>query len=316
MHHFTDINSESHTKGGNTLFLKKHVPDQYIQYLLAIDNRTMLLKKDFNNLKYYKMGFEGELNFYNKIKHLNNLYIIWDLTINLKGEAQYDFIFIANNKIIHIDVKNYTGLYAFENGNFISQQGYVHQGLISQLDRAHRKLELFVNQHRLNYKVISKILFINPSVNFNQIITDKRIITHKDVPNLVQDLSNFSTNEMDKIVSELLLKLNISEESERIHYYPYDQLIKGVRCKQCNGIGLFKQHSQRTLRCLCGHSMSKHDYISQAIQDISILKNMAFSTNELFEYTNIHRSTLKRHLKKHCYKLGTHRNALYYLKNE
>ncbi|WP_414739446.1 hypothetical protein [Macrococcoides bohemicum] len=42
------------------------------------------------------------------------------------GTAQYDLLFVANDTVINIDIKNYSGLYRFDNGNFISEQGYVH----------------------------------------------------------------------------------------------------------------------------------------------------------------------------------------------
>lgn len=51
---------------------------------------------------------------------------IWELTLDMFGTAQYDFLFIANDTVIHIDIKNYSGLYRFDNGNFINEQGYVH----------------------------------------------------------------------------------------------------------------------------------------------------------------------------------------------
>ena len=47
-------------------------------------------------------------------------------TLGMFGTAQYDFLFIANDTVIHIDIKNYSGLYRFDNSNFIREQGYVH----------------------------------------------------------------------------------------------------------------------------------------------------------------------------------------------
>ncbi|WP_414054694.1 nuclease-related domain-containing protein [Macrococcus equi] len=143
------------------MLLKRHQRTFYYHYLCKINGRTLLEDIDYQNLKHYLLGFDGEYAFFESIKDFDDLVRIWDFTLDVFGTAQYDFLFIANNTVIHIDIKNYSGLYRFGNGNFISDKGYVHQGLISQLDRAHRKLEQFIHLHAYDYKVSSRILFIN-----------------------------------------------------------------------------------------------------------------------------------------------------------
>ncbi|MGV2875489.1 nuclease-related domain-containing protein [Macrococcus capreoli] len=115
------------------MFLKLHAPDDYINYLLTAEFRTTLDHNDYRNLQQYKRGLQGERKFYNLIKDIKGIVCLWDLVLNINGEVQYDFLIISNKRIIHIDIKNYSGIYHYQDGNFQNESGYVHQGLISQL---------------------------------------------------------------------------------------------------------------------------------------------------------------------------------------
>lgn len=108
------------------MLLKRHLRNFYYQYLCKINGRVILEDQDYQNLRNYLKGFEGEYAFFEYIIDFEQLVRIWDLTLDMFGTAQYDFLFIANDTVIHIDIKNYSGLYRFDNGNFISEQGYVH----------------------------------------------------------------------------------------------------------------------------------------------------------------------------------------------
>ncbi|WP_419893282.1 nuclease-related domain-containing protein [Macrococcoides caseolyticum] len=172
---------------------------------------------------------------------------MWDLTLDVFGTAQYDFLFVANDTVIHIDVKNYSGLYRFDNGNFISQKGYVHQGLLSQLDRAHRKLEQFIAHHKFDYKVSSRILFVNPEFKLQRYNSNEQIVFYNQMSDVLSYLKSLVSNEADLKLGLILVDNHIEKEYNRVFYYKYERMEKGVRCVQCDMFGMFFEKSQRTM---------------------------------------------------------------------
>ncbi|MGK0554720.1 nuclease-related domain-containing protein [Macrococcus capreoli] len=297
------------------MFLKLHATDDYINYLLTAEFRTTLDHNDYRNLQQYKRGLQGEGKFYNLIKDIKGIVCLWDLVLNINGEVQYDFLIISNKRIIHIDIKNYSGIYHYQDGNFQNESGYVHQGLISQLERAHTKLEQFVKHHNLDYQVFSRLLFINPNFRLDHYTGDKRIIFLHQLDTFLDYLRQETYSDIDIQTGHLLCNHHSPISRNRIHYYPYETMIKGVQCKQCGAIGTFVAQTQRIMMCSCGSQISKEAYILQAIDEITLLKTTPFKRKELNEYTKVNISTIKRYLKKYCNIVGNNKSSRY-VKNE
>ncbi|MGK0555274.1 nuclease-related domain-containing protein [Macrococcus capreoli] len=293
------------------MLLKRHQRSFYYHYLCKVNGRIVLEDIDYQNLKNYLRGFDGEYAFFECIKDFDDLVRIWDLTLDVFGTAQYDFLFVANETVIHIDIKNYSGLYRFDNGNFISQKGYVHQGLLSQLDRAHRKLEQFIAHHKFDYKVSSRILFVNPEFKLQGYNGNEQIVFFNQMKDVVSYLKSLVSNEADLKLGLILVDNHVEKEYNRVFYYKYELMEKGVRCVQCDMFGMFFEKSQRTMQCICGHEVKKKEYIIEAIEDVSLFKNGSFTRKEVERYTGVNATTLKRYLRKYCEKVGSYKDAHY-----
>ncbi|WP_414050664.1 nuclease-related domain-containing protein [Macrococcus animalis] len=296
------------------MLLKRHHRTFYYQYLCKLNGRIIFEDLDYQNLRQYLKGFEGEYAFFEYIKDFKQLVRIWDLTLDIFGTAQYDFIFVANDTLIHIDIKNYTGLYRFDNGNFISQKGYVHQGLLSQLDRAHRKLEQFIKLHTFEYNVSSRILFVNPEFKLKGYNGNEKIVFFNQMTDVISYLKTLVSNDVDLKLGLLLVDHHVEKEYNRVHYYDYEFIEKGVKCLKCGSFGMFEEKSQRTMKCICGHQVGKKEYIIEAIEDINLFKNGSFTRKELEEYTGVNGATLKRYLSVYCNKIGSTKSARYQYK--
>ncbi|QRN50859.1 nuclease-related domain-containing protein [Macrococcoides bohemicum] len=298
------------------MLLKRHHRNFYYHYLCKINGRVILENLDYQNLRNYLKGFEGEYAFFEHIKGFEQLVRIWDLTLDMFGTAQYDFLFIANDTVIHIDIKNYSGLYRFDNGNFISEQGYVHQGLLSQLDRAHRKLEQFIKMNHFQYKVNSRILFVNPEFKLKGYNGNEHIVLFSQMTEVINYLKTLVSHNEDMKLGLLLVEHHVDKDYNRVHFYDYDYIEKGIKCVSCGAIGMFEEKSQRTMQCICGFEIGKKDYIIEAIEDISLFKNGSFTRKELEKYTGVNATTLKRYLHQYCEKIGSFKDATYKIKKE
>lgn len=296
------------------MLLKRHYRTFYYHYLCRLNGRVIFEDLDYQNLKQYLKGFEGEYAFFEHIKDFEQLVRIWDLTLDVFGTAQYDYLFVANNTLIHIDIKNYTGLYRFDNGNYISQKGHVHQGLLSQLDRAHRKLEQFIKIHAFDYKVNSRILFVNPEFKLKGYNGNEQIVFFNQMNDVINYLKMLVSNDTDIKLGLLLVNHHVGKEYNRVHFYDYKRIEKGVKCIKCGSFGMFEEKSQRTMQCICGHEVGKKEYIIEAIEDVNLFKNGSFTRKELEEYTSVNPTTLKRYLRKYCEKKGSTKIANYKMK--
>lgn len=293
------------------MLLKRHQRTFYYHYLCKVNGRIVLEDIDCQNLKNYLRGFDGEYAFFECIKDFDDLVRIWDLTLDVFGTAQYDFLFVANELVIHIDIKNYSGLYRFDNGNFISQKGYVHQGLLSQLDRAHRKLEQFLAHHGFDYKVSSRILFVNPEFKLKGYNGNEQIVFFNQMADVISYLKTLVSTDADLQLGLLLVDHHVEKAYNRVHYYDYQRMEKGVRCVKCDTFGMFYEKSQRMMQCICGFEVGKKEYILEAIEDVSLFKNGNFTRKDLEEYIGVNQATLKRYLSKYCTKTGSTKNAKY-----
>lgn len=163
------------------MLLKPHLPDEYINYLLAAQHRIVFNSVDEHQLTKYMLGVEGENRFFGMPSDHNVK--LRDLTLELNGRAQYDIIVICNQKVFHFDIKNFSGTYKLQNEHFISKRGNVHTDLLSQLTRAETILQNFSHHHQFHYKVIGRIVFINTNFRLKQYNgSDKILFTISLIP--------------------------------------------------------------------------------------------------------------------------------------
>lgn len=296
------------------MFIKQHYPSDYYQYLLAVDGRLKLHDTDYINIYRYKLGEEGERQFYNRVKNIMEGFKIWDVTLRENGTSQYDFIIVVGGVIYHYDIKNYSGTYTYKNDNFISENGRNYKNILSQLDGAYERLKRIVRQQGWKYTVESRIIFINEKFSIRNYDGNALIMFSNQVENIIQHLKGSTTYKMDLYVAEKLLSLNSPDEFERIFYYPIENMTKGIRCPKCKKINSVKvMKKYQNVHCKCGHCYAKSDMLHHVTHELSIINRGKIKENHVTTWSGVPERSVRNFLVKHYQKHGTYRDAYYTL---
>ncbi|UTH17044.1 nuclease-related domain-containing protein [Macrococcus epidermidis] len=298
------------------MFIKVHHPDQYIQYLLAVEDRITLQENDRINLFRYKSGLSGERMFYNLLKNILEGIKIWDITLDNNDSSQYDFLIVVDKVIYHFDVKNYSGVYTYKNDNFISENGRNYKNIMAQLDAAHDRLIRIVELNNWGYKVESKIIFINKQFSIRNYDGNPLILFHNQIDSFIQYLLKRKTYKNDLYVAEKLVELSNPKVFERIYYYPFEKMKSGPRCPKCLQINKVEALNKfKTVSCACGHTYEKSEMLHNIIDDLFHINQGIIKTKDVVYWSGVPERSVRRFLKQNYHSQGSNKNRSY-VKND
>ncbi|RXK17914.1 nuclease-related domain-containing protein [Macrococcus sp. DPC7161] len=301
------------------MILKKHQQSNYQKYLTTVHERCLLEKYDKAKIFGYVQGYYGELKFFEMIKAFKNIHIIWDVSLELPNRCQYDFIVITESTVFHFEVKNFSGFYSYRRGSFKSEKGYVQKDVLQQLEEAHHNLNGFLAQHGYTQKLVSRIVLINDNLELHGFDGDERFLFPADLKKVQNYLSscNVVTKEMTQLGQHLVKLHKQANPNERIHYYDFNQLKKGLKCTNCNAIAIEGIKQKQAMKCVrCGHKISNQMAVLQAYEEIETLTNRLPTKKEIVEWTGLHEKTVRRLLMKNYDFNGVTSDRKYYRKKD
>ncbi|TDL36515.1 NERD domain-containing protein [Macrococcoides bohemicum] len=294
------------------MFVKQRELSNYERYLLEVKDRIQIDKYDSDKLFSLEKGLLGEAYFYESVKDCESGAKIWDLRLNIKGESQYDFIIVSNKKIVHFDTKFYEGKYNYNNGVFMSEYNYVINNPLHKLDMQHNKLQELVRKLGINYEVLSYVIFVGEQFEVIGYKGDKRILFNKDLDRIVESL-----NECEVTEEEIQIARNLSAYYydkgvyDRIYYYPFDLMRKGVKCPKCHRFLPLMEKNAKKVRCACGCEYTKKEIVPLAFDAIHLLKNTSVTSGDIFDFTGVGKTTIKKVLSREYEKIGVNRSTAY-----
>lgn len=300
-------------KGGLKMLLKTHHPSRYLSYLLEVDQRIFFKKRDYLALSHYRKGLEGEEKFLHLISDIENIIILWDIRIEMPGEIQYDFIVITEDTVFHFDVKNFSGRYDYEDGIFTSENGYVEKDLVSSLMKGHKKLKQIVKENGFHFNVISKIIFINETLDLRNFPGSKDINFHFDVHKIVNHLKRYQhiNSEMQRFANILVEQHKNDSEHEEINYYDFERMKVGIKCSKCGKLGMSHKFKKQYFICSCGHKENNKEVMIRTFDAIAAIKKGRAKTTEIAKWTGLNERTIRYFLSKHYQKVGEARSTCY-----
>lgn len=282
------------------MFKKVHQPPDYTAYLLAAENRIPLNTVDQMTLTNYLKGCAGEEQYYQHALQFHGLHF-WNIALKNPGHAQYDFLHIHQQKLFHIDIKNYSGEVLMNGSQLITKSDYHYQDILTQLDRADYYLKKFVKQQGFNIEVISRILFINPDFLLKNYNNDPRILLPAQLPQLINYFTKETviSSEEFQLANKLIQHHQTVNPHERIVYYPFNDMRKGIRCPKCRQIGMKAPSKKQTIVCRCGYRCSKSDILKLSIDEMLMLKNAPLRRIEIEQWTGMNWRSILRVLNQH-----------------
>ncbi|MGV2927295.1 nuclease-related domain-containing protein [Macrococcus capreoli] len=294
------------------MFLKTREFNQYERYILEAAGRCDLDQFDKDHLFTTDKGLLGEQLFYERIKDCIGGAKIWDMRLRLNGQSQYDFIIVADGKIMHFDTKYYEGQYNYVKGNFVSENGYVINNPLALQTKQHMRLQRFVDKMGISYEVASCIIFVGEQFNVSGFNGDKRILFDKDICKIVNRLNRREvTSEEMEIARTFIEHYDYKGMHPRIHYYPFEEMKKGVKCPKCRNFLPIAEKNAKKVRCQCGCEYTKKEVVRLAFDAIYVLKNSGVTVRDVVEFTGVGRTIVQQVLVKEYKKIGTFKDSKY-----
>lgn len=294
------------------LFLKTRILNHYERYILEVAGRYEMDDFDKENLFTTEKGLFGEEQFYERIKDCSGGAKLWDMRLRLNGQSQYDFIIISNRKIMHFDTKYYVGQYNYVDDNFISENGYVIHNPLAMQTKQHMRLVRFADKMGFGYEVLSFIIFVGEQFNVSGFNGDKRILFDKDINRIVENLNQREvTSEELEIARIFADHYDHKGRSPRVHYYPFNEMKKGVKCPKCRAFLPKVSKTAKKVKCTCGCEMTKKELVRLAFDAIYVLKNSGVTVRDVVEFTGVGRTIVQEVLVKEYKKIGSFKDSKY-----
>ncbi|TDM04133.1 nuclease-related domain-containing protein [Macrococcus carouselicus] len=260
-------------------------------------------------------GYDGEYEFYTLIKNFSQCIVLWDIDIKnrYKGDVQYDFIIIHELTVYHFDIKNYSGLYSYQNDNLISSYQRIVKNPDPQLHRADRYLKSLTHQFDPLYDVESYNVFINETFYLENSPSNSRWLTRPKLLNKLKLLRLPNSNRANnKKFAEYIVNLH-SERYKPVEVIPIQKLITGLRCPNCRLLNQLENSSCQSYQCLsCSFIVKNADVICYNLKELYILTGRPFTVKDVaMLYPTLHRSSVQRVLQHKFIKIGDSRASSY-----
>ena len=289
------------------MFLNRRGKPQDLLFYETLQKRCELTKVEAGWYKTYQRGFEGEELYdkvFDEVGH-DDVLIYRDLYLKIRRSVtQYDALVINDDGIVVNEIKNYTGDYKVEGGDWFRSGREISEEPIAQLNRSIGKLIAMRNSVNGNFKIDGKLIFVSDDFYLQ---TDDNSIWRKIVVrmDLKRYLRSFGSGKIGN-KAQYIVRL----VSDRIVENPYyesevdeDCLRKGLYCGNCGSFNLAKSRFHLVCR-ECESKESNETHLLRAMSDYQILfYGKGMTRNALVEFIGekMHSKTVSRALLKHCY---------------
>ena len=290
------------------ILTKRKIPKELL-YFRALQKRRYLSTNNKRKLDAFEKGYAGELlydSIYDEI--VSHLYVFRDIYMNIDNNIlQCDALIVCDKGFIIHEIKNFKGIYKYENNKWYVRHNQISDDPILQLNRTANKLVKFKYIYNLNFSSVGKVIFTSPEFSLetdHPSISDHTILRHQLRPYLYSLNELKSTHQADILVE--IIKNHIVDNPYFNYTTDFEELNKGVYCRKCSSFNLKKSNIH--FKCLdCGNKDTIHTIIVQALSDFDILFNNEFITRKnLWEFLGkqISESTINRYLRKYCNKIN------------
>lgn len=289
-----------------------------INYVDALRGRIDKIPDQLEELyTIWKQGYIGEKEFSEILNEQKSETWLHDLQFKNYNQVQLDFIVVTDEAIIQFEIKNYTGDYYYENGKLFRSTGYVAKDLIHQFEVSDETLKRIVKKYKIDRKVISYIVFINPTFTlYGDLRSRINILLYSELHKL-KDMfgANFKYDE-NVWICKKLKSLHQPFITSYLYFekVEFSKVIGGLKCISCNKIiepsEIF--NVRKYVKCKkCGTISSRYAIVLQFLKELYLLKGEPFSINEAEKWTGVSNSAIKRILYKKFKRIGNYKNSKY-----
>lgn len=300
--------------------LKERERSHLLKGLTYLDKRLELNGTDKRYLINLQKGYNGERLFdeiVNKVLD-KEVIVLNDLLLVSKGTTfQVDSIIITSHTLYIFEIKNYSGKYIRNSDGLSTIQGQDVANPLIQLSR----MESFINQLLKDWsstsKVEANVMFINPTFSLYNAKVDDPILLPNQIESYLEDLNSRSRllSKEQHYLANRFRKLEKKDApmQKQLPYYSYDELKKGLSCKNCGSFDLLI--TQRSCCCkACFFKSSVAEVILENIEEMQFLfPELKMTTTTVNEWCGdiIHFRKIRKILKDNYIATGTTSGRIY-----
>ena len=279
--------------------------------------------EDVRKLKRLRAGAVGEevvadyLNKYGRSKWL----LMQNFWLDYFGTLECDGLLVARRDLYVLEVKNYSGLYEYENGLSKLNGRELSVNPVYQTQKATMKVRELVSSRFPNIKVLGVLLFvgIDSQIRIKSEGLDILIVQRHELKSFIEsiaeeELSGWSNGENLNDVVQFI------QTHQTKNPYPVEPLTpevfaglqKGILCDNCENSKVIV--TKKFVKCTCGFIESREKATIRTICEYGVLTfTKDFIVKELVEFFNEHASEpyLRKILRNHFPVIYEGRNARY-----
>ena len=173
--------------------------------LKCIHPRMTLSPQENQNYINLEKGCEGERKFELLLEHhqLSECLIINDLLLEKNNTLfQIDSLIISPKKIYLFEVKNYEGDFYVEKDNWFTTTNIEIKNPLDQLKRSESLLRRLLQDLKLNFPIVSYVIFINPQFTLYQAPMNLPIILPTQLNHFIKKI-NITSSKLNESHSEI-----------------------------------------------------------------------------------------------------------------
>lgn len=277
-----------------------------LAYYRALGFRAKLSSLDVKSLAIQEKGFAGECEYdrvFEEVGH-GSVLLFRDIYLRIDGRtAQYDCLIVSDDGVVVNEIKNYSGLYRYDNGKWFIGQSEVSEDALSQLRRSVGRLVKMRYEVRGAFDISGKIVF--PNIEFRLQSEDdalwENVVMRAGLRSYLSQFKNMYAGRVAEDIANVI-RQHIIPNPFMDKSADLSLLRKGLYCSGCGGFEL-ENRKYHFVCDSCGSKETKETHIIRAISDYKALflnekltkkRFLAFIDNKISSRTTI------RMLNKYC----------------
>ena len=252
--------------------------------------------EDARKLKRLRAGAVGEevvadyLNKYGRSKWL----LMQNFWLDYFGTLECDGLLVARRDLYVLEVKNYSGLYEYENGLSKLNGRELSVNPVYQTQKATMKVRELVSSRFPNIKVLGVLLFvgIDSQIRIKSEGLDTLIVQRHELKGLIESIAEEEVSGWSN-VGDLNDMVQFIQAHQTKNPYPVEPLTpedlaglqKGILCENCANSTVAV--TKKFVKCKCGHIESREKATIRTICEYGVLNfTKPLTANALLDFFN------------------------------
>lgn len=232
-------------------------------------------------LQNLEKGKQGENYVVEIIKNIgpDHWIVIQNIWLNINGDFECDIILITLNSVYVFEIKNYTGLFQYKNGECILNNETLSNNCVAQSQRSFINVKKMVHYVNPSIAVHGALVFAGKqnTVEIKSEIPNIDVVTTKNIENYFYQIEqnefhhSNSVNTQKVITNFERMEINNPYSPKPLSRQEILNLRKGIYCKECLSFDV--EITRSFVKCNCGNVEPREQAMLRTINEFQMLQH-------------------------------------------